>query len=89
MTDTLTQLEDALWALYASGIQPGDETEHASDLLNTLEDAYSDFLCIQSDDRGFAISEKICDTEVLSSIEAACEKIEASLPGRRFLSDDV
>ena len=84
MTDVLLRLEDALWALYASGIQPGDDTERTSDLLNTLEEAYLDLFDTGTEE-GLTFAERCSDKDVLSSIEEACQKIETSLPSRRFL----
>lgn len=66
--ETLIRVEDSLWALYASGARPGDENNVH---LDNLASAYEDFLRTEAGKEG--------SESVLASIEAACEKLEASL----------
>ena len=68
-SSVLSRLEDSLWAVYASGAQPGDENVH----LDNLADAYQDLV------HGKGKATESCES-VVASIEAACQKLEASLP---------
>ena len=75
MNAVLASLEDSLWALYASGAQPGDENNMH---LDNLARAYEDFL--RKEGAGTAEAAEAGSESVLASIAAACEKLEASLP---------
>ena len=71
----LLRLEDTLWALYASGVQPGDESNVH---LDNLALAYAELDDCELQFR--QLSPAGTGSDLLDSIEAACAKLEASLP---------